>query len=381
MSTMVFEVIEPGLLTTVQDRGRFGCQRFGVPTSGAMDGFALRAANIIVGNDQGAAGLEMTVLGPQIRFLTDTWFAVTGADLLFTLDGKPVPRWESIRAGEGSVLASEGMHDGMRGYLAFAGGIDVPLLMDSRSTYAKGGFGGFEGRPLRAGDSLGTLPLSLGSTYVQRGLPDDCEVVAYGHQHEIRVVMGPQERAFTAEGTSRLVGSEYAVTAQSDRMGYRLEGPAIRHEVGPDIVSDGSPLGAVQVPGDGSPIVLMADRGTTGGYAKVATVIGTDVGRLAQATPGDTVTFRAVSVSEAHSILREEEAILADMDPAIALASSLGRVSIEVDGEAVPVADESGALISRAASPVHPGNGRNHGVKATVQGHAFEFDVSVREGE
>jgi len=314
-SHQVIEVLEPGLLTTVQDTGRYGFQRFGVPVSGAMDPFSLRAANVLVGNDQDSACLEMTVVGPRLRFLQDTLISITGADLAVSIDGERVHRWQAMHVAKGSVLTSGGMMDGMRAYLAIDGGIDVPQVMGSRSTYMTSRIGGLKGRPLKSGDVLSGLPSDPSHRHDERALPEDLEPVHYGHSHVIRAVMGPQTAAFTPGALETLFDSRYSVSNDSDRVGYRLEGPHLSHVTGADIISDGSPAGAIQVPADGMPIVLMADRGPTGGYAKIATVISTDLGRLAQARPGDTISFNQVSVAQANSALLEQEAILYSLDP------------------------------------------------------------------
>jgi antagonist of KipI len=303
------EVLDGGMLTTVQDAGRYGYQRYGVPVSGAMDPFALRAANRLVGNDDDAAGLEMTLLGPRLRFPRPAVIALTGADLDATLDGRPVPRWESVAVHEGATLAFGSPRDGVRGYLAVAGGIDVPLVLGSRSTYARSKLGGFGGRPLKPGDVLETRASSPSVPSGLRRVPTDRQPI-YGHEHRLRVTLGPQDDRFTNDGLLTFFCSAYTVTPQSDRMGYRLAGPAIAHSAGPDLVSDGTPLGAVQVAGDGAPIVLMVDRGTAGGYTKIATVITVDVCRLSQAGPGDVVRFEAVTLEEAIAVLREQEAWL-----------------------------------------------------------------------
>ena len=315
MSRRVMEILEPGLLTTVQDTGRFGYQRFGVPVSGAMDLFSLRAANVLVGNEQGAACLEMTVVGPRIRFLDEALVALTGGDLAVRIDGRPVPRWQSVRVERDSVLTSDSMVDGMRAYLAVAGGIDVPEVMGSRSTYMASRIGGLKGRALKSGDVLSAGPPDPARQHEERALPEDLEPVHYGHSHVVRAVVGPQTNAFRADAVETLFDSRYVVSIDSDRVGYRLEGPHLRHENGADIISDGSPPGAIQVPANGMPIVLMADRGPTGGYAKIATVISTDLGRLAQARPSDTVSFRQVTVEEAVAALLEQEALLYALDP------------------------------------------------------------------
>lgn len=303
----LFEVLDPGMLTTVQDRGRYGYQRYGVPVSGAMDSFALRAANRLVANPDTAAALEMTLLGPRLRVLAATTIALAGADLGAVIDGQPLPLWESVSVHEGAALWFQGPRDGIRGYLAVAGGIDVPIILGSRSTYLRSRLGGLEGRALVSGDVLEGVQTAAPGGH--RTFPAD-QRPAYGHDHPLRVVLGPQDDRFTSEGLLTFFCSTYQVTPQSDRMGCRLTGPPIEHRAGPDIVSDGSPLGAVQVAGDGMPIVLMADRGTAGGYTKIATVISADVARLAQATPGDRVHFQPVTVEEAHEILRERERML-----------------------------------------------------------------------
>lgn len=301
------EILDGGLLTTVQDRGRFRYQRYGVPVSGAMDTVALRVANRLAGNPEGAAALEMTLLGPQLRFLAPTRIALAGGDLGAVLDGRTIPSWAAAAVSSGETLSFDGAKSGIRGYLAVAGGIDVPIVLGSRSTYLRSKLGGYEGRALAAGDVLEAPGVGHSHHVWLAAMQDETHPV-YGHDHELRVVLGPQDDRFTAGGLRTFLTSTYSVTPRSDRMGCRLAGPPIEHLSGADIVSDGSPLGAVQVSGDGQPIVLMADRGTAGGYTKIATVISVDVCRLAQAAPGDAIRFKAVSVAEAHDALREQEA-------------------------------------------------------------------------
>ena len=382
MNLPALEIIEPGMFTTVQDRGRYGYQRFGVPVSGAMDEFALRAANLLVGNDQGAAGLEITVVGPCIRFTANTWIAVTGADLSPRLDGLPLPRWQTVEVRDGSMLSFYKRRDGMRAYLAVAGGIGVPMVMGSRSTYLKSAIGGFQGRAIRKGDVIPTLPSRLGDRFVKRRLPHGSEAPTYGGYHEIRFIVGPQHKAFRAEAIMTLLDSMYVISLNSDRMGYKLDGPKIMHRTVPDIVSDGNPLGAIQVPGDGVPIILLADRGTTGGYTKIATVISADIGTVAQAAPGQSVTFRAVTVEDAHQVFREREAILSDIAGGVPTHPGLstGR-SILVDGEAFEVANEDGETLSHPQVTGEALLNRTHLARATVQGHTYEFRVEVRRDE
>ena len=308
----MLEVIENGIFTTVQDLGRYGYQRYGVPVSGALDQFALRVANLLVGNPEGDAGLEMTLIGPRVRFLADTVIAVTGADLGPLVDDRPIPCWQSVAVLRGGTLSFSGPRDGIRAYLAVAGGIDVPPVLGSRSTYTRSRLGGLAGRALAQGDRLSVSPRGLMSQVAGRELPAR-NIPAYGSNHELRVVLGPQDDAFTEQGVKTFLSSTYTITPASDRMGYRLDGPAIEHKAGADIVSDGSSFGAVQVTGEGLPIVLLADRGTTGGYTKIATVISVDLAGIAQAQADDAVMFRSVTLDEAYRALREQERVIEEL--------------------------------------------------------------------
>jgi biotin-dependent carboxylase-like uncharacterized protein len=298
-----FAVIDGGMLTTVQDLGRSGAQRYGVPVAGAMDGWALRVANRLVGNADGLAGLELTLAGPVLQFEIDAMIAVTGADPAAEIDGRPIAPWQSHRVRAGGVLSCGPTRGGVRAYVAVAGGIDVPAVMGSRSTFTRSGIGGHEGRALRAGDHLVIGQAEQAGGAAVRRLPPQARPVR-GTAHTLRVLMGPQDDAFTPDGVATFLGATYTVTPQSDRVGCRLAGPRTAHRIGADIVSDGTAFGAVQVTGDGVPIILMADRGTTGGYTKIATVISADLGRVAQAAPGDTVRFVRVDRTEAYEAAR-----------------------------------------------------------------------------
>ena len=307
----VLEVLDGGLLTTVQDLGRTGYQRYGVPQSGALDSYALRVGNLLVGNDDGAAGLEMTLAGPRLRLLADTVLAITGADLQPRLNDAPLPLWRAVPAPAGAVLSFGDVAQGMRAYLTVAGGIDVPPVMGSRSTYVRARLGGLEGRALRPGDLLPAAWEVALDRVDGRRLPDEGIPVPQRPFPVLRVILGPHTDAFSLEGVEAFLDAAYTISPQSDRTGYRLQGPAVEHSGRADIVSEGVPLGAVQVAGDGMPMVLLADRGTTGGYTKIAAVISVDLPLLAQATPGDVVTFQSVSLDEAHALLREQEEFLA----------------------------------------------------------------------
>ena len=303
-------VADPGLLTTVQDLGRFGYQRVGVPQSGPMDRAAFVVANRLVGNGDGAAALECTIKGPRLEVRQAALVAVAGAPMGFTVNGQEAAPWTAIGVLPGDVLGFQMASAGCRAYLAVAGGIDVPAALGSRATYLRGRLGGFGGRALQKGDVL-PVGASAGGTAREGRTVPPARRPAYPAERECRVILGPQDDRFTPEGIRAFLDGPYDVTPQADRMGYRLKGPVITHARGHDIVSDGIPLGGIQVPGEGQPIVLLADRQTTGGYTKIATVIGVDIGAIGQTRPGQRIRFRQVTLEDAHAALAAEAAWLA----------------------------------------------------------------------
>ncbi len=309
-----FVVADPGLLTTVQDLGRPGCQRVGIPPSGPMDRLAFVLANRLVGNDDAAAGLELTFKGPRLEIRGEAVLAVTGADMGFKVNGQEAAGWTAIRVAAGDVVSFGLAPTGCRAYLAVAGGLDVPAVLGSRATYLRGRLGGLEGRAVRKGDSVAVGSASRRPAEVGRAVPPARRPL-YPAEAECRVILGPQADRFTPAGIRAFLEGVYEVTPQADRMGYRLKGPVIEHARGHDIVSDGIPLGGIQVPGEGQPIVLLVDRQTTGGYTKVATVIGPDIGRIGQTRPGQRVRFREVTLSEAHAARAAEARWLHDALP------------------------------------------------------------------
>ena len=305
-----FAVLDGGPQTTVQDLGRPGYLRYGIPPSGPVDLVSFLLGNRLVGNPDTAAALECALIGPRLEMRGEAVMAVTGADMPVTVNGREIPRWTPAHLRAGDVVKLAPSPRGARAYVAFSGGIDVPRRLGSRATYLRGALGGFQGRPLKKGDlvNLGrptTAPVQVGSRRVRPEM-----VPTFPDEVEVRVILGPQADRFTPEGIARFLGEPYEVTPQSDRMGTRLQGPAIAHARGHDIVSDGIPLGGIQVVGDGQPIVLLVDRQSTGGYTKVAAVCSFDVGKVGQAKPRQRLRFRALGVAEAHALLREERARL-----------------------------------------------------------------------
>lgn len=312
-------VIDAGFLTTVQDLGREGYEHLGVPASGAMDRFALLAGNALVGNPAGAAVLECALAGCSLLAEEETLVAATGVGFHLAVDGREIPPWMAAYVRRGEEVALRAGFGAAWGYLAFAGGIDTPRVMGSHSTYLRGGFGGLEGRALMPGDrlTLRHLPststraisrsiapgvLAEGYLLSRAGLKLERSCLpAYGTQIEIAAIPGPQAEVFTAEALELFYSVEFTLTPACDRMGYRLAGPKLARRDSGDLLSEGAPLGAVQVPGDGQPIVLMADRQATGGYAKIAVVASADLPVLVQRLPGAAVRFRRAVVAEAQA--------------------------------------------------------------------------------
>lgn len=301
-------IVQPGLHTTVQDLGRIGAQRLGIPVSGALDAAALRAANVVVGNAPATAALEMTALGPTLEIVADSVrVAIAGGDSKLVVDHQdgttmPVPGLQSIRVHRGGRIRIPAISGSSVAYLAIEGGMALSPFMGSYATYVRGGFGGFQGRALAAGDAV---PLNRGSVddRPEQRLPN----YPLSPPSEVRVVLGPQDDFFGPEAIAAFLGATYRVSREADRMGLRLEGPPLDHAKGYNIVSDGIAPGSIQVPGSRQPIVLLADRQTTGGYPKIATVISADLPAMGRLLPGNPVSFRAVTIAEAQALRRSRE--------------------------------------------------------------------------
>lgn len=304
-------VVDPGMHTTVQDMGRLAFQHLGVPVSGALDVVSLRLANILVGNDSRNAGLELLYTGPTLEVCADSArVALVGTASCIEQTGARQRRFaasRSIRFRRGDRFRVPALHDSRCCYLAVEGGFALDPCLEGLATYTRGGFGGFEGRALRVGDEL-PLARERVDEREERAAPRHEGLLGAG---PVRVVLGPQDDWFTEGAIDSLLSRPYTVSAQSDRMGMRLEGPTLAHRGDYNIVSDGIATGAIQVPGSGMPIVLLADHQTTGGYPKIATVISSDLPRLGRMHPGESLTFAAVGVAEAEEIRRRQEASIA----------------------------------------------------------------------
>ena len=303
---MSITILNPGMLTSVQDLGRIGYQQYGVSVSGVMDPRSASIANILVDNDEGEAVLECTMMGPHIRFDAPNIIAITGGDLGATLDGQSIDTYRAVPVNAGQTLRFTMLRTGCRAFVAFAGGLDIPVVMGSRSTDMKAKIGGYQGRKLQKGDVLKLkAPVATFGNIRQRFISPEFRPRPV---YTLRVILGPQDDAFTEKGLADFLGSEYTVTQEFDRMGCRMEGPVIEHKNGGDIISDGIAFGAIQVPGAGKPILMLADHQTTGGYTKIANVITADFRLAGQLKGGDKVRFEQISVAKAQELLRCQRA-------------------------------------------------------------------------
>ena len=305
MSTILVQA--PGLLTTVQDLGREGFGPSGVSPSGAADALSLRLGNRLVGNPEGAAGLEMTLLGGDFLFQQGAAIALTGSDFGATLDGAPVQRYESLEIQPGQALKFGSTKSGARCYLSVRGGIDVPLLLGSASTHLLSSLGGFQGRALRKGDVL-NVGAATGS-HCRRTLSVKA-LAELAPRKILRVTAGPQTEAFASAVLEAFYSGVYGVSEESNRMGIRLHGTSVAQASGGDMITEGVSLGAVQIPSGGQPIILFVEQQTTGGYPKIANVISADLPSLGQLRPRDEIRFDLVSAESARELLLRQEQLL-----------------------------------------------------------------------
>lgn len=360
---MGIKIVNGGFLTTIQDMGRYGYQETGMSVSGVMDTRSAAIANILVGNRPEEAVMEITMMGPMIEFTESNFIALTGGDLGAKLSGKPMVRYEAVQVKPGDTLSFSGMFGGSRAYLAFAGGLDVPVVMGSKSTNLKSKVGGFQGRKLGAGDEIG---FSAPKTWLPNRNKRKLEPEKYTEkEHTLRVVMGPQDDCFTEKGIRTFLTETYTISNEYDRMGCRMEGPVIEHVNGGDIITDGICFGAVQVPSHGNPIVMMADHQTTGGYTKIANVISVDLPKLAQCMPGHRIHFEKVEIEEAQKLYCEEKKWLADLDRKLNTAAE-------------PSSDVQAVAIAAAASEDETYWDKKGTYRVVINGQEYLVDL-VRE--
>jgi len=308
---MTITILKPGLLTTVQDLGRFGSQQYGVIVSGAMDSLSYRIGNMLLGQTHEAA-LEITLLGPTISFQSNTVIALTGANFNPLLDGVPCPMWRPVPVNAGSILKMQSSQIGARGYICIKGGIQVEPVLGSRSTYLRAQLGGFQGRALMRGDVLSISSINNDTFHEQwptTSSVDYTQFLIFSNEITVRIIPGTEYDEFTEDSKQTLVSTPFTITKEADRMGYRLHNDhcELVKNRSFDLLSEAVTFGTVQVPPNGQPIILMADRQTTGGYPKIAQVISADLPKLAQLQPFSHIRFEMVSLAEAQQLFIEQE--------------------------------------------------------------------------
>ncbi|MDD4377507.1 MAG: biotin-dependent carboxyltransferase family protein [Eubacteriales bacterium] len=301
---MGIRIIKAGMLTTIQDLGRTGYQSQGFGTSGVMDVRSFKIANLLLDNPENEAALEITLIGPKLEFTSETIIAITGGDFQPTINGEPAPMYTALYMHKGDILSFSSARTGSRGYIAFSSYLDVPVEMGSRSTNIRSSLGGFKGRKLMDDDYIG---FRIKRRYLPYFLSRNLDLDEFDQEEAtLRVIMGPQDNKFTKDGISTFLKSSFTVTSDFDRMGCRLDGPFIAYKDTSDIISDGITFGSIQVPSHGKPIILLSDRQTTGGYAKIATVVSVDIPKLVQRKTDHKIKFEAITVQEAQDLIFKE---------------------------------------------------------------------------
>ena len=314
----MLSIIDPGLLTTIQDLGRLHWYHIGMPPSGALDNFAFRVGNLLVGNDEAAAGLEVTYAGPRLEATADTLLAVTGADIDFRINDRPAGQWQAQAVKPGDSISLGGVRHGARAYVCVAGGISVPERLGSRSTYTLGRFGGLDGRKLASGDQLPVGQPCVSPETMPGRTFDPALIPVPQKELDVRVVMGMCSHRVTSDSLAEFLTAEWEVSTEADRIGYRLKGPTFEFNAGEqpfgagadpsNVVDLGYPVGSIQIPGGLEAIVLLNDAVTGGGYTTIGTVITADLDLIAQASPGCHVRFHEVTINEALQARRERKA-------------------------------------------------------------------------
>jgi len=314
---MSIRILQPGLLATIQDLGRFGSQKYGVIVGGAMDYLAVRIANILVGNEEKEATIEITMFGTELQFEKECLIAITGGNLNPTIDGKKAPMWRPILIQKDEILKFTSPISGCRAYVAFSGGLQVPEVMNSKSTYTQANIGGYKGRELRQGDVLYCGEVSERSEIFIHQLKEKkqpfhwsmnyASFYTFQETETIRILEGSEFNRFERDSQQSFLEEPYKITINANRMGYQLEGAKLNLINQFELLSEGVTYGTIQVPTNGQPIILMAERQTIGGYPKIGQVISVDLPRLAQMQPGHSINFRTISIAEAEELLLQQE--------------------------------------------------------------------------
>jgi len=312
-STIIIQ--EPGILSTIQDLGRFEYQKFGVPTSGALDNMAFQIGNILLGNSSDNPGIETTLIGPTIKFKSNMWICITGAKSSPILNENKIQMWKPIYVKENSILKWGSLNWGLRSYILFDMKMDIKKTMNSYSTNTSLGIGGYNnGSPLQKGDEINLINIHSSIPFLNNNFDYTKHYIEQEDNITLRIVLGPHDDYFNQNEINKLLSSEFIITPQSNRIGYRLSGPKIKHDKKSDIISEGGALGSIQIPGEGQPIILLQDRGTTGGYPKIATIATVDIPKISQANPGQVIKFKEINIEESIALLRSSNQMLRNLN-------------------------------------------------------------------
>ncbi|HLQ72753.1 MAG TPA: biotin-dependent carboxyltransferase family protein [Bacillota bacterium] len=326
---MGIDVLQPGFFSTVQDLGRYNFQKFGMIVSGVMDNFATRIANILVGNDEGEAVIETMLHGLKIKINEDTVIAITGSKTRPLLNGAPIPMWRPVYVHAGDIISMPKLDNGLFTYIAFSGGLNIPVKFGSKSTYLSANFGGHEGRTLKKNDYIPFENESNENRKIKKYLKNNDYKVSWfvryhdfyalTHEAELKVIEGKEFDWFTEESKNNFLKDPFTLSPESNRMGFKLNGPNLQTKQQQELLSEGVTYGTIQVPSSGQPIVLMADHQTIGGYPKIGQLISANFSKLAQLQPGAKIKFTRISLEEAERMYIKKEQIINHIKQSISL--------------------------------------------------------------
>ena len=372
-STITIE--EPGLLSTIQDLGRFEYQKYGVPTSGALDSLAFQIGNILLGNSNENPGIETTMIGPTIKFNSNMWICITGAQSSPMLNGNEIQTWKPIYVRKDSILKWGALNWGIRSYILFKMDMEIEKTMNSYSANTGLGIGGHnDGLPLKKGDKINlinsnsSIPiLNNNFDYTKHYIPQENDIT-------LRIILGPHDDYFNQNEINKFLSSEYKITPQSNRIGYRLSGSQIKHANKSDIISEGGALGSIQIPGEGQPIILLQDRGTTGGYPKIATIATVDIPKLAQAQPGQVIKFEKIDIEESISLLRSSNQILHNLNSNY---NKKHYINIENTDKQITIFDNNKNKIASTETPDQIPEFKSFNLNAKYKKKKYSFKINI----
>lgn len=372
-STITIE--EPGLLSTIQDLGRFEYQKYGVPTSGALDSLAFQIGNILLGNSNENPGIETTMIGPTIKFNSNMWICITGAQSSPMLNGNEIQTWKPIYVRKDSILKWGALNWGIRSYILFKMDMEIEKTMNSYSANTGLGIGGHnDGLPLKKGDKINlinsnsSIPiLNNNFDYTKHYIPQENDIT-------LRIILGPHDDYFNQNEINKFLSSEYKITPQSNRIGYRLSGSQIKHANKSDIISEGGALGSIQIPGEGQPIILLQDRGTTGGYPKIATIATVDIPKLAQAQPGQVIKFEKIDIEESISLLRSSNQILHNLNSNY---NTKHYINIENTDKQITIFDNNKNKIASTETPDQIPEFKSFNLNAKYKKKKYSFKINI----